>query len=113
MKKRKTLSKILASCASIAVLVGSLSMNVFAAESQYVGYDVQSNGFNVYGIGSNGNQIKTTFGNHGYNTYISVNGNNKDRSFVLRSLFFAGCAVKQLQFGVSCDIIDSISRRGE
>ena len=95
MKKRKTLSKILASCASIAVLVGSLSMNVFAAESQYVGYDVQSNGFNVYGIGSNGNQIQTTFSNRGYNTYISVNGNDKQKiggnsSFAYDTAFTTG-----------------------
>ena len=78
MKKRKTLSKLLASCASIAVLVGSLSLNVFAAQTQYVGYDNPRDGFNVFGFDSDGNMLQTTYNNRGYQTYISVNGQEQD-----------------------------------
>ncbi|MCR5529844.1 MAG: InlB B-repeat-containing protein [Saccharofermentans sp.] len=75
MKGRKSLkSRFIAVLASAAIMVGSLSTAAFADDSTNVGFDIQSKGFNVYGIADNGTQIRTTFGNYGYYTKLSVDG---------------------------------------
>ena len=75
MKGRKSMkSRFLAVLASAAIMVGSLSTTAFAADGAHVGFDIQYKGFNVYGIADNGTQIRTTFGNNGYYTKLSVDG---------------------------------------
>ncbi len=77
--KSGMLRKLLASCASVAVIVGSLSTGVLAdvaqsGRSDYVGFDVQEDGFNVFGASGAGDVI-TTFGNDGYGTVLKVGDN--------------------------------------
>ena len=75
MKGRKSMkSRFFAVLASAAIMVGSLSTTAFAADGAHVGFDIQYKGFNVYGIADNGTQIRTTFGNNGYYTKLSVDG---------------------------------------
>ncbi len=75
MKGRKSMkSRFLAVLASAAIMVGSLSTTAFAADGAGVGFDIQSKGFNVYGIDENGNQIRTTYSNRGYYTKLSADG---------------------------------------
>lgn len=86
MKGRKSLViRALASVASAAIVLGSIAVNSFADDGTGVGFDVQSKGFNVYGIAEDGSQIKTTYSNRGYFTKLYVDG----RSYTTTSSNFA------------------------
>lgn len=77
MKERKSFAKrFIAACATVAIMVGTISTGVFAAapqgdSSSFIGYKVSSRGFNVYGVSENGGQIKTTFSDNGYYTKLT------------------------------------------
>ncbi len=77
MKERKSFAKrFIAACATVAIMVGTISTGVFAAapqgdSSSFIGYKVSSRGFNVYGVSENGGQIKTTYSDKGYYTNLT------------------------------------------
>lgn len=81
MKKRSSFTKkLIATCAAVAMVIGSMSTAVFAdveaaqsGESSFIGFKASSRGFNVYGISGSG-EIKTTYNDAGYGTKLSVDG---------------------------------------
>ena len=88
MKKRSILKRLLAVGTTVAMVVGAMSFNVFADgeikqsdKSNYVGYCVSREGFNVFGYDNNGNVVQTTWGSgrfeesyvgNGYRTALKV-----------------------------------------
>ena len=80
MKKRNSFTKkLIATCAAVAMVVASMSSAVFAdvaqsGESNFIGFERNSSGFNVYGRNSEGNKIQTSYSDT-YYTAFSVDGN--------------------------------------
>ncbi len=96
-QKKNVLKRLLAVGTTAAMIAGAMSFGVFADgevkqydKSDYVGYCVSYNGFNIYGL-NNGTAIRTTFGGSqstdpevsgyvgsGYRTALKVGGSQND-----------------------------------